>query len=105
MKPVIVAVCFALSTSFAFAQDKDAEKKAPAATAPPEAPKGAQVATEKVKGSTMATETSPKGDQVQKEPSAKQKARQVKRECEKEAKAKKLKGDERRQFINECIAK
>jgi len=111
MKRLIAVVCFMLAAApVAFAQDKakDMEKKAAAAiekSAKPETPKGAQVASEKAKGSTMNAEMSAKGEQAKKESSEKQKARQAKKKCEKEAKDTKLKGNERKQFIKECLAK
>jgi hypothetical protein len=111
MKRLITAACLMIAmVPFAFAQDKakDAEKKAPVATsksAKPETPKGAQIASEKAKSSTMEAEMSAKGEQMKKEPSAKAKAREAKKNCEKQAREQKLKGDARKAFVNECTAK
>lgn len=85
MKKLIATLCFMFAVSpFALAQDKakDAEKKAATAaekSAKPEAP--------------------PK-----KEPTEKQKAQQEKmKNCSREASEKKLKGDERKKFMSECM--
>ncbi len=79
MKKMIAAICFMMATSpVALAQDKakDAEKKA-----------------------APAAEKSTK-----KQPSAKQIAQQEKmKACSKNAKDKKLKGDERKTFMSGCM--
>ena len=109
MKRVMALMCLMWVAMSAVAQDKarDAGTKAPVAaekSAQPVAPKGAQTAGENTKGSTMNAEMSPKGAQT-KEPSPKQKAKLAKNRCQQEAKANKLKGAERQQFIKDCVAK
>ena len=81
MKKLIAVVCFMLATSpLALAQDKG---KAPEKAAVP------------------AAETPAK---AKKEPTEKQKAQQEKmKSCSKDASDKKLKGDERKKFMSECM--
>ena len=80
MRHFIAAVCFMLAAAPVLAQDK-----------PKDAGKKAAVATEK---------------SAKKEPSEKQKAQQDKmRSCSKDAKDKKMKGDERKVFMKECMKK
>lgn len=117
MKRLIAVLCFMLAaTPFAYAQDKkDMEKKAPMAMekAPAkEAPKGmadqkkSDVAKDKAAMEPPKAKTDmPAKGEVKKAPSDKQKARQAKKACNKEAKDKKLKGDERKQFVKDCIAR
>ena len=114
MKIPIALLCLMFAAApVTFAQDKakDAERKATAAEKSPkrEVPKGAQTASDKAAGSTMGAEMSPKGEQMKKEPSEKQKkksAQQAKMsDCSKQAKEAKMKGDERRKFMKECLSK
>jgi Ni/Co efflux regulator RcnB len=72
---VIVAAMFAAASVTAMAQDKKAEKAAPAKS------------------------TEMKKDAPKKEPTAAQKKQQ---ECNKQADEKKLKGDERKKFVSTC---
>ena len=87
MKKLMAVICFMLATSpLALAQDKGKGdmKKAPQAA-------------EKSKAGE-------KPGQAKKAPSEKQKAQQEKmRSCSKEASDKKLKGDERKKFMSDCM--
>ena len=81
MKKLITAICFMFALSpLALAQDKgktEAKKAAPAAE---------------------------KSAKAKKEPTEKQKAQQEKmKSCSKDAGGKKLKGDERKKFMSECM--
>jgi hypothetical protein len=88
MRRVIAALCFALATApvaMAQAPAGDAGKK-PARAA---AEKPARAAAEKP---------------LKREPTERQKAQQAKMNaCSKEASAKKLKGDERKAFMSQCM--
>jgi hypothetical protein len=131
MKQLIAVVCFMVACPLAFAQDKskDVEKKAPAAAErsakggdmkkEPTAKQKAQ--QERMKDcSTQAGER--KGDDRKKfmstclkggamdtkadKGSAKKTAQQEKmKSCNKEAGDKKMKGDERKGFMKDCLAK
>ena len=114
MKTTIAVLCLMLAAApLTFAQDKakDADRKATAAekSPKPEVPKGAQTASDKTKGSTQDAEISPKAEQTKKEPSEKQKKRSAqkakKSDCNKQAKEGKMKGDERKKFMKECLSK
>ena len=120
MKGLIAAVCFMLAAAPAFAQEKakDAEKKAPAATeksAKGEMMKGdmaKQKDMAKSKGGDMKSGTgmdksgTGMDKSAKKEPTEKQKAQQDKMKgCNKEAGEKKLKGDDRKAFMKDCLAK
>ena len=100
MKQLIIALCFALAaTPYAFAQEKGkaTEKKS-------------SVVAEKTTKSDAQTD---KGDEkkagkgmesAKREPTEKQKAQQARmRDCA--AKAGDRKGDERKKFMSECLAK
>ena len=78
MKKLIAAFCFMFALSpLALAQDK---------------PK------------TDTTKAAPAAEKPKKEPTAKQKAQQVKmKACNKDAGDKKLKGDERKKFMSGCL--
>lgn len=88
MKKLIAVICFMLAASpLALAQDKakgDATKAAPVAE--------------------KSTKDAAKPAKAKKEPSEKQKAQQAKmKSCSKDASDKKLKGDERKKFMSECL--
>jgi Ni/Co efflux regulator RcnB len=84
MKQLIAAVCFALAAApLALAQEKgkDGDRKAPVA------------------------EKSKKSDAAKKEPSEKQKAQQARmKDCAGKAGDKKMKGEERKSFMKECMS-
>jgi hypothetical protein len=153
MRQFIAAVCFMLAAApLALAQDKgkDAEKKAPM-TAEKSA-KGEAIKNKSDDKKSAASDKSAKRGDTKKEPSAKQKAQQVRmkdcstragdrkgdvrkkfmssclkgedmgkaaaktsdkktaqqdkmRSCSKEAGEKKMKGDDRRAFMKDCLAK
>ena len=132
MKALIAAVCFMLAAApAAFAQDKakDTEKKAPTATeksakggemskpkademkagtATDKSAKGTDKAAAKTDaGDKAKTDKTDKGDKTaKKEPSEKQKAQQEKmKACSKEAGEKKMKGDDRKSFMKDCLGK
>jgi hypothetical protein len=106
MKRLIAAVCFMLAAApMALAQDKakDTDKKAPMA-----AEKSTKSDAAKGKGdekkADACTEKSAKGDKGKKERSEKQKAQDAKmKDCNKEARDKKMKGDERKTFMSSCM--
>jgi Ni/Co efflux regulator RcnB len=106
MKRLIAAVCFMLAAApMALAQDKskDTDKKAPMA-----AEKSTKSDAAKAKGddkkADAGTEKSAKGDKPKKERSEKQKAQDAKmKDCNKEARDKKMKGDERSKFLSSCM--
>ena len=92
MKRLIAVICFMLAASpFAMAQDKkDSGAKPPVAVEKTEKKSGDKKATEKKK----------------REPSEKQKAQQEKmKACSKDASDKKLKGDQRKSFMKDCMKK
>ena len=95
MKHLIGLMCLMMlaAAPLSMAQDK----------AKPVAPKGAQEASDKAKGSPMQAEMSAKGEQARKEADAKQKAKLARKSCEKQAKAQKLKSEERKKFIKDCM--
>jgi hypothetical protein len=125
MKSLIAAVCFMLAAApAAFAQDKakDTDKKAPTATE--KSAKGDMAKGEvkggmaKSKGDDMKSgagmdksgkgmDKGDKGDKkAKKEPTEKQKAQQDKMKgCNKDAGEKKMKGDERKAFMKDCLSK
>lgn len=108
---IAVAACLMVAISAsALAQEKakaDEKKAAPAATAPKADEKKAEPAKTAPKADEKkadAAKTAPKADEKKKEPTAKQKAQQDKmKACSKEASDKKLKGDERKNFMSTCM--
>src|SRR5262245_6387827 len=96
MKSLIAAICFMFALSpLALAQPKADEKKA----APPAAAK----ADEK-KAAPPAAAKADEKKAAKKEASEKQKAHREKmKTCSKDANDKKLKGDERKKFMSNCL--
>jgi hypothetical protein len=118
MKQLIAAVCFTLAAMpLATAQDKakDADKKAPVAvekSMKADAPKAEKAKADAPKGDMAKgkgdEKKSAKGTEksAKKEPTEKQKAQQDKmRACNKDAKDKNMKGDERKGFMKDCLKK